>query len=90
MGILHWHGSFSSASVTHFVAVTSIPGSRPANACKYMCKYVDQKCLTAMLATNRSEGVTPEKNIRNPLHTVDKACKGRYHQKSETGLSETP
>ena len=49
----------------------------PTNACGYMIdKYVDQNGLIAMLATNRSAGVAPEVNLRNPLHTGDKTYKG--------------
>ena len=33
-----------------------------------VCKYVDQKGSTAMLAAQRSAGVAPEVNMRNPLH----------------------
>ena len=53
-----------------------------------------------MLGTKRSAGVTPEVNLRNPLHTGDKACKrgnhpdfetqSRHHQKSITGVSAAP
>ena len=37
-----------------------------------------------MLATNRSAGVTPEVNVRNPLRTDDKACKQEIHSGFET------
>ena len=41
----------------------------------YVCKYVDWNGFGAMLATKRSAGVTPEVNLRNPLHVGDEACK---------------
>ena len=40
-----------------------------------VCKYVDCNGLAAMLATKRSVGVTPEVNLRNPLHAGDEAHK---------------
>ena len=53
-----------------------------------------------MLAANRSAGVAQEVNLRNPLHTGDKAYKGgihsgfenqgRRHHKSKTGVSVAP
>ena len=53
-----------------------------------------------MPAVKRSAGVTPEVNLRNSLHTGDKAHKqwihpgfetqGRHHQKSKTGVSVAP
>ena len=52
-----------------------------------------------MLADKRSAGVTQEINLKNPLHTSDKAHKrgihpgfeaqGRRHQKSKTGIRDT-
>ena len=46
-----------------------------------------------MLLAKRPAGVTPEVNLRNPLHAQDEGCKqgiprgfethGRYHQKSK-------
>ena len=57
----------------------------------------DQKGLAAMLTSIQSAGVAPEVNLRNSLHTGDKACKsgihsgfktqGRHHQNSKTGVS---
>ena len=38
-------------------------------------KYVDKNGSVAMLATNRSAGVTPEVNLRIPLCLGDKAQK---------------
>ena len=48
----------------------------------------------------RPAGVAPQVNLRNPLHTGEKACKsgihsgfeaqGRCHQKSKTGVSVAP
>ena len=53
-----------------------------------------------MLATKRSAGVAPEVNLRNSLHTGDKARKRGIHcgfetqerryQKSKTGVSAVP
>ena len=50
-----------------------------------------------MLAAKMSVGVTPQMNLKNPLHTGDEAHKcgihpgfdtqGRHHQKSKTGIS---
>ena len=38
-------------------------------------KYMDENGLATMLTTKRSAGVTPEVNLRIPLHTGNKACK---------------
>ena len=69
----------------------SVTGSNPTNAFEYMIsKYVDQKGSTAILATKRSAGVTPEVNLRNPLYTSQVstlALKHRCHQKSKKGVS---
>ena len=56
--------------------------------------------LSEMLAVKRSVGVTPEVNLRNPLHAGEETCKrgihsgfetqGRRHQKSKTGVSVAP
>ena len=56
---------------------------------------MDQNYLDAMLANNRSAGVAPEMNLRNPLHTGNEAQEihpgfenqGRHHQKSKTVVS---
>ena len=37
--------------------------------------YVDVNGSAAKLATKKSAGVTPEVNLRIPLHTSYKACK---------------
>ena len=61
-------------------------------------RYVKENGLTAMLATKRSVGVTPEVKLRKcvtlmPLSIVNKAAhsgletKKRHHQKSKTGVS---
>ena len=96
------HGSFGSASVGRTLAeACMIPDLSPTNACIYVCKYADKKPSSAtMLGTKRSAGVTQEVNLRNPLHTGDKACKrgnypdfetqSRHHQKSKTGVSVAP
>ena len=34
------------------------------NACGHICRYVDQKDLTAMLTSIQSAGVAPEVNLR--------------------------
>ena len=44
-----------------------------------VCKYVDRNGSTAMLATNRSAGITPDVNLRNPLHTDNKVHNQRIH-----------
>ena len=78
----------------------SVVGSNPTNAYVFMiCKYVDWKGSAAMQATKRSAGVAWDVNLRNPLHTGDKAHKwglqpgfetqsGR-HQKSKTDICLT-
>ena len=38
-----------------------------------MCKYVDQNGSAAMLVAKMSVGVATEVNLRNSLHTDDKA-----------------
>ena len=63
----------------------------------HACRECDQ---LPCLAAKRSGGVTPEVNLRNSLHTGDKACKwgihpgfetqGRHHQKSKTGVWVAP
>ena len=62
-----------------------------------MYKYVDQKSSAAILAIKRSAGVTPEVNLRNPLHTNEKAClwvafetQHRHPQKFKTRVSVPP
>ena len=45
------------------------------NACRHVCRYVDQKGSAAMLTSIQSAGVTPEVNLRNSLHAGDKAHK---------------
>ena len=55
-----------------------------------------KKGSAAMLAAKRSAGDPLEMNLRNPLHTVNKACKecfetqDRCHQKSKIGVSVAP
>ena len=41
----------------------------------YVYKYMDPKGLAAMLAVKRSADVTPEVNLRNPLHASDEVHK---------------
>ena len=67
---------------------TLYPGLKP-HQCLYMYKYMDQNSSATILATNRSAGVAPEVNLRNPLFTGDEACKQGirpsfepYHQTS--------
>ena len=38
-------------------------------------QYVDWNDLATMLAANRAADVTPDVNLKNPLHTGNKACK---------------
>ena len=52
-----------------------------------MCKYVDQTGSAAMLATKRSAGVTPEVNLRNPLHATERAT---LALKPRTGVAGSP
>ena len=60
-----------------------------------MYKYVDKKGLAAILAIKVSGGVTLDVNLRNQatgkqgIHPGF-VTQGRRHQKSKTGLSETP
>ena len=87
-------------TLSRIAAARSAPGSSPTNACVCICKYVDQNDSAAMMAAKKSAGVTPDMNLRNTLHTGNKACKqgihpgfethdGR-HQKSKTGVSVAP
>ena len=65
------------------------------NACRHVCRYIDRKSSAAMLTSIQLAGVAPEVNLRNSLHTGDKAHKwgiqpgfetqGRHYQKSKTG-----
>ena len=43
-----------------------------------------KKSSAAMLAIKRSAGVTPELNVRNPLHVGKEASKGGFHPGFET------
>ena len=45
------------------------------NACRHICRYVDQKGLGAMLPSIQSAGVTPEVNLRSLLCTGEEAHK---------------
>ena len=70
------------------------------NACRHICRYMDRKGSAAMLTSIQSAGVIPEVNLRNSLHTGDKAhnrgihpgfeTQGRHRQKSKTGVSVAP
>ena len=70
------------------------------NTCGYICRYVDQKGLAAMLTSMQSAGVAPEVNLRNHCAQARKnisegihpgfETQARRHQKSETGLSVAP
>ena len=61
---------------------------------------VDENSLAAMLIAKRWAGVSPEVNLRNPLHAGDKAHKwwihhgfetqGGHHQRFKTGVSVAP
>ena len=52
------------------LAARTVMGSSPSldqtstNACSFVCKYVDQKGLAAILTSKQSAGVTPELNLR--------------------------
>ena len=74
------------------------PGrSQTSNACRHVCKYVDQKSLAAMLTSIQSAGVAPEVNLRitqarkhaKRIHPGFKT-QGKHHQKSNTGVSGVP
>ena len=70
------------------------------NACRHICRNVDQKVLAAMLTSIQSVGVAPEVNLRNSLNAGNKAhqwgihpdleIQGRHHHKSKTGVSVAP
>ena len=70
----------------------------PASACTYVCKYVDQNGLAAMLASKRTAGVSPKVNLSNLLHASDEAHKpgiysgfetpDRHHQQAKKGVSK--
>ena len=62
----------SRASAAQPVECLSILNSSPTNACMQVCGW---NGLAAMLAAKSSAGVTPEVNLRNPLHTGDEAFK---------------
>ena len=51
--------------------------------CLYVYKYVDQKGLAAVLATEGSAGVTREINVGNPLHAGEETCKSWIHHDFE-------
>ena len=57
----------------HTLSHTLDPGFECHQCWNHMWKYMDQKGPTAMLGIKRSAGVTPEMNLRNPLHTGDAA-----------------
>ena len=66
----------------------------------FVCKYVDENGLPAILAAKRSASVTPEMNHRIPLCTGNEACKrgdpswlvnpGQTLLKFETGPTVAP
>ena len=73
-------------------------GSRTStNGCGYICDYVDQKGLAAILTSIQSAGVAPEVNLRITqarkyakwIH-LDFETQVRCHQKSKTGVSMNP
>ena len=51
------------------------PSLSTTNACIHVYRYVDQKGLATVLATNRSAGVARDLSLRNLLHTGDEASK---------------
>ena len=61
----------------------------PTNACGCMIsKYLDQKGWAVLLAAKKSVGITPEVNLRNPLHTGNKAHQQGIHTESKNrGIS---
>ena len=54
------------------------------NACRHVCRYVDQKGSAVMLTFIQSAGVAPEVNLRNSLQAGDKARKWGIHPGFET------
>ena len=67
------------------------------NACRHICRYMDQKGLVAMLTFIQSAGVTPEVNLRitqsrkhaKGIHPGFET-QGRCDQKYITGVSVAP
>ena len=53
-------------------------------------KYVDPKGSVAVVTIKRSAGVTPEVNLRNPLHAGQKAHKGGIHPGFEADVTRGP
>ena len=51
---------------------------------------MDQKGLAAILAVKSSVGVTPEVNLRNPLHAGDEANKQGIHPGFEPRVETLP
>ena len=51
----------------------------PTNACKYVCKYVDENDSAAMLAGEKSAAVAPEINFNKPIHTIKKHTSEGIH-----------
>ena len=80
------------------IIMVSFDINNVSHQCLYM--YEDQKRFGAMLDIQRSAGVTPEVNMRSPLHAGEQVLKsmihpgfetqGRHHQKSKTGVSLAP
>ena len=90
--IVQLHEVFSPTSLCfHDVDI----GSDNPSEQKYVCKNLDKKVSTAMLAIKRSAGATPEMNLRKLSHSGDKACmweiqsdlesQERCQNKSKTG-----
>ena len=62
------------------------------NACRHVCKYVDQNGSAATLTSIQSAGVAPEVNLRITQESTQGIhpgfeTQGRRHQKSKTGVS---
>ena len=56
------------------------------NACRHICRYVDQKGSAAMLTSIQSAGVTPEVNLEES-HTGKKVCKWEITRSPKMGIS---
>ena len=67
--------------------------------CLQVKKYMAWNGLATMLAIERSAGITPEVNLKNPLQAGDNECKsgihpffeiqGRHQEKSKIGFAMT-
>ena len=75
MTINYRSSSVSIASVLSYVMRQWYDRSQTRSPPTTVLKYMDWNGSVAMLVAKRSAGVTPEVNLRIPLHTSDEACK---------------